>query len=342
MPPLSTDRAQQLSEEFVAVHKAAGDTLRANVLQILRRDSFGVLELCQILDVPQPALSHHLKILFNAGLVIKRKEGTSVYYRRTLPGTGESENEKFGQLIEQIYDTLDTLPLISSLGQKILEIHRKRAKRSERFFDEETKNNPDKFASQQALICEQSVYAESIRHILAQADIPPNRALEVGPGEGKILEILSSYFDLVLGIDSSANMLQRTQVALDFNAKNHAGKTTDNIQLQLLEFGEPCPLSNFSAIVLSMVLHHVSSPISFFQSAQRQLAVGGMLLVVELLPHDQDWVKQACGDLWMGFAPEALDEWARQSGFTKGCDQYLAQRNGFQIQICTYINNQPK
>ena len=338
MPPLPTDEAQQLSEEFVAVHKAAGDTLRASVLQILRRDSFGVLELCQILDVPQPALSHHLKILFNAGLLIKRKEGTSVYYRRALPGASDPGNEKFGHLIEQIYDTLDTLPLISSLGQKILEIHRERAKRSERFFNDETKNNPDNFTSQQALICQQSVYAESIRQILEHSDISAHSALEVGPGEGEILKILASHFDLVLGIDNSANMLQRTQDALDIGAKSHK-KATRNIQLQLREFGEPCPSGDFNVIVLSMVLHHTSSPATFFQSAQRQLDQGGMLLVVELLPHDQDWVKKACGDLWMGLAPEALDEWAKQAGFTKGNDQYLAQRNGFQIQICTYINN---
>ena len=338
MAALPKDNALQLSEEFVAVHKAAGDALRANVLQILRRDSFGVLELCQILDVPQPALSHHLKILFNAGLVIKRKEGTSVYYRRALPGAKESGKEQFGQLIEQIYDTLDNLPLISSLGQKILEIHRKRAKRSERFFNEESESNPDKFASQQALICEQSVYAESIRQILEHTDISTQRALEVGPGAGEILRILSSLFELVLGIDSSANMLRRTQLALEADT----GKTANNIQLQLLEFGEPGPLDSFNVIVLSMVLHHASSPVTFFQSAQRQLSEGGMLLVVELLPHDQDWVKQACGDLWMGFAPEVLDEWAKQTGFAKGTDQYLAQRNGFQIQICTYINKKTK
>ncbi len=335
MTSSSGDRAQQLSEEFVAVHKAAGDTLRAKVLQILRRDSFGVLELCQILDVPQPALSHHLKILFNAGLVIKRKEGTSVYYRRALPGSGNPDRANFAQLIEQIYDTLDTLPLISRLGQKILEIHRDRAKRSEHFFNEEIQNNPDRFASQQALICEQSVYAESIRQLLQHIDTPAHRALEVGPGEGEILKILSSYFESVLGIDSSHNMLQRTRKALDSDSEFRA----DNIQLQLQEFGDPGALTKFNVIVLSMVLHHASSPASFFQSAKQQLNKGGMLLVVELLPHDQDWVKQACGDIWMGFAPEALDEWAKQTGFSKGSDQYLAQRNGFQIQICTYINN---
>lgn len=328
--PDKLDRATQLNAAFVAVHKATGDSLRANVLQILRRDSFGVLELCEILDVPQPALSHHLKILFNAGLVIKRKEGTSVFYRRALATATDPYGKNFDQLIEQIYSTLDALPLLSDLGQKILHIHRQRVERTQNFFKHEIKSNPELFASQQALICEQSVYAESVEHILKNMQSPRNKALEVGPGEGQILKVLAKYFSQVTGIDSSETMLQRTQQTLD-------AKPDKNIQLQLSEFGEPSSMNDFNIIVLGMVLHHASSPIAYFLQARSQLSENGMLLVIELLPHDQDWVKQACGDLWLGFTPEALDEWARQTHFKPGSEQFLAQRNGFRIQIKTYF-----
>src|SRR6056297_1533304 len=66
----------------VTAAKALADPLRANVLRILKDDSYGVLELCRILDAAQPALSHHLKVLHQAGLVTRRREGNTIFYRR--------------------------------------------------------------------------------------------------------------------------------------------------------------------------------------------------------------------------------------------------------------------
>ena len=40
--------------------KALGDPLRIEILKVLQKDAFGVLELCSIFNVGQPAMSHHL------------------------------------------------------------------------------------------------------------------------------------------------------------------------------------------------------------------------------------------------------------------------------------------
>ncbi|MCC1498397.1 metalloregulator ArsR/SmtB family transcription factor, partial [Alcanivorax sp. 1008] len=63
---------------------AAGDSLRLSVLQVLGQSSFGVLELCEICDMRQPAMSHHLKVLAEAGLVERRREGNAIWYSRSL------------------------------------------------------------------------------------------------------------------------------------------------------------------------------------------------------------------------------------------------------------------
>ena len=62
--------------------KAAGDPLRIQILKVLQQNAYGVLELCQVFDIRQSAMSHHLKILSNAGLVSSRREGTTIFYRR--------------------------------------------------------------------------------------------------------------------------------------------------------------------------------------------------------------------------------------------------------------------
>jgi hypothetical protein len=47
-------------------------------------------------------------------------------------------------------------------------------------------------------------------------------------------------------------------------------------------------------------------------------------------------VTQACGDQWLGFEPKELNRWAGQAGFELLESQYLAQNNGFRIQIHSY------
>ena len=63
-------------ENLSRLCRAAGDPLRLEILRSLARDSYGVLELCRIFGMRQPAMSHHLKVLAEAGLVYRRGEGT--------------------------------------------------------------------------------------------------------------------------------------------------------------------------------------------------------------------------------------------------------------------------
>ena len=79
-------RDQQFTALLAALCKASSDPLRLQVLRVLREDSFGVGELCAIFGIRQPALSHHLKVLANAGLVATRREGNSIFYRRSELG----------------------------------------------------------------------------------------------------------------------------------------------------------------------------------------------------------------------------------------------------------------
>jgi ArsR family transcriptional regulator len=89
-------------------------------------------------------------------------------------------------------------------------------------------------------------------------------------------------------------------------------------------------------MVLNMVTHHLASPAVAFSGARKLLRPGGCLLVVDLCPHDQDWARDACGDLWLGFEPEDLDKWALENNLSTGQSLYLGLKNGFQIQARLY------
>ena len=63
--------------------KAAGDPLRLDILRVLQHNAYGVLELGEIFETKQSGMSHHLKVLANAGLVVSRREGNTIFYRRS-------------------------------------------------------------------------------------------------------------------------------------------------------------------------------------------------------------------------------------------------------------------
>ena len=86
-------------------------------------------------------------------------------------------------------------------------------------------------------------------------------------------------------------------------------------------------------LTLNMVLHHMSSPAEEFQHFANILADGGYLVVVDLCQHDQQWVRENCGDLWLGFDPDEINAWATAAGLSAGPSLYLGLRNGFQVQM---------
>ena len=82
-----------------------------------------------------------------------------------------------------------------------------------------------------------------------------------------------------------------------------------------------------------MVRHHTPSPFVILMDVAACLAPAGVVLVTELCRLDEGWARENCGDLWLGFDPQELADWAQQAGLTEIASVYLAQRNGFQIQV---------
>ena len=155
--------------------------------------------------------------------------------------------------------------------------------------------------------------------------------MEIGPGEGAFLSELSPRFDKVFALDNSEGMLNK--------ARSYA---KDN-KLSNIEFGlgqsRNAVEANIQvdAIVLNMVLHHIPSPADIFTDCAELLNENGVMLISDLSHHDQNWVKENCGDLWLGFENEELSKWASNSGMSEGESLYIGLRNGFQIQVREFI-----
>lgn len=321
---LKTDTAASGdADQLTLVCKALADSLRLEILRLLRTSSFGVLEICHILDIRQSALSHHLKILATAGLASTRREGNSIFYRRTLL----SADDSLLTFKRSAFDAIDRVPLGPDLLARLNSVQQERSEQSLQFFT----RHADKFREKQGLVAEHAQYTSNLLDLLRELDLTPkHRVMEVGPGEGELLAMLARQFKDVIALDNAAEMLSLARGTI-------AREGLDNVQFILgdthkaLDMGVRCDL-----ILFDMVLHHLPSPHEAFQHAHSLLNEDGILLIVDLCQHDQDWAKESCGDLWMGFDAEDMNAWAAQASLQIGPSVFLGLRNGFQIQMCVF------
>jgi ArsR family transcriptional regulator len=306
-------------DELAALNKAAADVMRLQILQLLQQDSFGVLEIADIFDVSQSRMSHHLKILASARLLTTRKEGNSIFYRRAVMG-----NSTMDIVRNSILKAVDQLEPNLHFTKAVARIYQERAAQSQSFFEK----NADKLTDVQDLIAGYEHYADSVREVMQDLVLPDRpSAMEVGPGKGGFLKPLCDQFDTVIALDNSPAMLEvaKEHCEISFRKKinfvlgDPEAALTQNIKVDLL--------------ALNMVMHHIPSPSDVIQSASKLLNKNGYLLITDLCPHDQIWVKENCGDLWLGLDPDDLNLWASDSGLTRQHKVFVGLRNGFQIQI---------
>jgi len=322
-----TDILPSLATDLAAFCKASADPLRLQILRVLREDSFGVSELCAIFGIRQPALSHHLKVLAGASLVATRREGNSIFYRRAQLG----QRPELEALQTQLFAAVDAIELPAAIEQGLEALYRQREQNSRNFF----RDNANKFRQQQDLIASYEQYAGTVADVLREAPLQRrDTALEVGPGDGSFLLELAPGFRRVLALDIEQAMLEqamaRAEAAGLSNIEFLHGDTTDP-RLQ--------PMSA-DCVVINMVLHHTPDPGQILRDAANCLAAEGVVLVTDLCRHDQGWARENCGDLWLGFEPADLTNWAAEAGLSDIASVYLAQRNGFQVQVRLFGHRQ--
>ena len=153
------------------------------------------------------------------------------------------------------------------------------------------------------------------------------QALEIGPGYGQFLKKLCAIFEQVIALDNSAEMLDQCAQRVKKQSLNNIsflhGDTFSALNKNI----------RADFVSLNMVLHHNPIPGDIIRHCADLLTDNGVLLITDLCAHDQDWVKQACGDLWLGFDPSEITDWAENAGLTEVNSLFLTQRNGFRIQL---------
>ena len=282
----------------VDLFRSLADPSRLRILKLLRNMELSVGELAQVLGQSQPRVSRHVRILIEAGLAERRKEGSWVFLSL---GGGERLAPLFAML-----DSWTTLhgedPWAVADLARCAAVRADRAAAAERYFAAHARDWDE---IRLLHIAEIEVEA-AIRRALADHEI--GRLVDIGTGTGRMLELFASDASHALGVDRSPEMLRLARVKLA-----EAGLEAAELR-QGDMYALPLAPAAADTIILHQVLHYAQQPAAAIAEAARLLAPGGRLLVVDFAPHEREELRERDAHVRLGFADEAMLKYLEAAG----------------------------
>lgn len=285
--------------------RALADPTRLRIANLLAQAQLNVTELCVIVGQSQPGVSRHLKILVEAGLISRQREGNWALYhlppqqlRRTLAG----------DLIARL-DSADTQIALDLA--RLAEVQSQRAAQAEAYF----RRAAGEWDSIRRLYIDEAKVEAALQRQLPPG--PLGEIVDIGTGTGRILGLLADRAERGIGIDTSREMLTVARANLERQGLRHVEvRHGDMTQL-------PLPSSTFDLATLHMVLHYAADPARAIAEAARVLKPGGRLIIVDFAPHKEERLRAEHAHRWLGFAEDAIAEWLTEAGLGTTTSEYL-------------------
>jgi ArsR family transcriptional regulator len=283
-------------EHLLAALRAVAEATRLRLVMLCARGELTVTELTQILGQSQPRVSRHLKLLCEAGLLDRFREGSWVFYRL-------SQSNPAGVLARQLVAACDDAdPTIVLDLQRLSAIKRQRADIASTYFRE----NAAQWHRIRSLYVDEREVEAALVDIISSID--PRDLLDIGTGTGRMLEILAPRVERALGIDQSREMLSVARVNLEqAGLENGSVRLGDMYQLAL-------PDASFDAVVIHQVLHYADRPAAAIAEAARVLRPNGILVLVDFAPHALEFLRDEHAHRRLGFADTEVAEWCCAAG----------------------------
>jgi ubiquinone/menaquinone biosynthesis C-methylase UbiE len=283
-------------DNLITTLKAVAEPTRLRLLALCSQGEFTVSELVQILGQSQPRVSRHLKLLCDAGLLQKLREGSWMFYRF-------APDEKAASLADQLLSFIPKDDAMIILDQKRLkEVKAERTKAATDYF----RQNAMHWDKIRALHVDAVEVEQTVSDILLEN--PGEKFLDIGTGTGRMLELIAPHFQAAEGIDQSHEMLAIARDNLDqANIRNCQLRQGDMYQL-------PFPDQSFDAACLHMVLHFADEPAKVIADAARILKPDGRLLVIDLAPHSLEELRKKYHHRRLGFSDGEIVHWYQRNG----------------------------
>ena len=307
-------------EHLLAALRAVAEATRLRLVVLCARGELTVSELTHILGQSQPRVSRHLKLLCEAGLLDRFREGSWVFYRL-------SQSDPASTLARQLVAACDeTDPTIGLDLQRLNAIKRQRAEAAGTYFRE----NAAQWHRIRSLYVDEREVEAALVEIISTAD--PRDLLDIGTGTGRVLEVLAPQVQNALGIDQSREMLSIARVNLERAGLDNASvRLGDMYQLAL-------PDASFDAVVIHQVLHYADRPATAIAEAARTLRPDGILVLVDFAPHALEFLRDEHAHRRLGFSDAEVAEWCRTAGLDPGSPRRLP---GYPLTVVIWTAHRP-
>src|SRR5262247_1314293 len=311
--------AQLRFADLNAALKAAGEATRLRILALLSEAELTVSEFTDILRQSQPRISRHRRLLAEAGLVERFREGSWAFFRLGERG-GAAEFAR--ELIARL-DSEDAT--LARDRERLTAVRTQRASAAQTYFR--------RHAAHWDRIRKLHVADEAVEEaiIAALADVSIHSLLDLGTGTGRMLELFGPRVARGLGLDLSLDMLALARTRLDRAGLKHCSVRQGDI------YDLALPKDAFDVVVIHQVLHFLDDGARAITEAARVLRPGGRLLVVDFAPHDLEFLRDQHAHRKLGFAPETVTQWINAAGLDAVAQRTLAPGAGPQAKIAVSL-----
>src|SRR6476661_7815597 len=280
-------------EALYGALKAAAEATRLRVLALLGEAELTVSDLTAILRQSQPRISRHLRLLAEAGLVERFREGSWAFFRL-------AERDGAANLARELIARLDPEDVtLARDRERLAAVRAQRADAAQNYFR--------RHAAQWDRIRKLHVADEAVEAAIARAlsDAPVRTLLDLGTGTGRMLELLGPQIERGLGLDLSLDMLSLARARLDRAGLRHCSVRQGDI------YDLALPKDSFDAVIIHQVLHFLEDGARAIHEAARVLRPGGRLLVVDFAPHDLEFLRDEHAHRRLGFSSDTVAQWMK-------------------------------
>ena len=299
--------------------RAVAEGTRLRILALLAETELTVSDLTEILRQSQPRISRHLKLLAEAGLIERHREGAWAFFRMADRGDAGG----IARLLVERLDVAD--PTVARDRERLAAVREARADAAQKYFSAH--------AAQWDRIRKVHTTDEAVETaiVTALSGKPFRSRLDLGTGTGRMLELFGPQIERGLGIDLSLDMLLLARARLERAGLRHCSVRQGDI------YDLSVARDSFDVIIIHQVLHYLDDGARALREAARALAPGGRLLVVDFAPHDLEFLREEHAHRRLGFAADTLSQWLAAADLHVTMHKSIAPESGSEGKVAVSL-----
>tara|TARA_R110001606_G_scaffold127923_1_gene262329 strand:- start:482 stop:1444 length:963 start_codon:yes stop_codon:yes gene_type:complete len=269
---------------------------------LLQKMELAVGELAQILDQSQPRISRHIRILDEAGLAERRKEGSWVFLK---PGPA-SELEILGRIFRS--DKVAKSDQAMQDQAQLSLVRKARADMAERYFAA----HADEWDAIRSLHLPETEVERAMLALLRDTQL--GKMLDIGTGTGRMVELFGESAQSIVAIDKSPEMLRLARAKLLESETVSGSNLVEKTELKQGDFNQ-LPLDNgdVDSVILHQVLHYAQHPEAVLVEVSRVLKPAGIVLIADFASHDREDLRTEHAHARLGFSDDSMKHWLAAS-----------------------------